>query len=379
MRLLVDISSIPDGNNWNTGLERYALTILEGFEKLGLGDINILTTEKRKDEIKTMFPSFNVLYFKRFPRIFILDKPKWFWDSFKWRKAINNSGCDMVFFPFLGKKFDFKKINKPFALTVHDLQIYRITKPWKYFIIKRFQYPIMVRRANRIIAISEFVKKDVAGFFNGLDKEKITVVHNGVIVPEKEGNIPLASDDKFILTVNSFYPHKNIITLLKAYNIIKDKIPHKLVIVGRRTKHWKKVLYKYIVDNNLNERVIHLENLEYETLIGLYKNTDLFISTSLMEGFGYTPVEAAISGAKVLSSTETSLPESTMGLVEYYKPATDYGVLSERIMEALSVEDRDKRLRVSEILKREYDYISRAADIYSVLKDTYEYTISNRG
>jgi len=378
MRLLVDISSIPDGNNWNTGLERYALTILEGFRKLDLKDINILTTIKRKDEVKQMFPSFNILYFKRLPRIFILDKPKWFWDSFRWRKAINNSGCDLVFFPFLGKKFDFKKINKPFALTVHDLQIYRITKPWKYLIIKKFQYPIMVRRANRLIAISEFVKKDVASFFKGLDEKKITVVHNGIIVPEKEGNIPLGSDDKFILTVNSFYPHKNIITLLKAYNRIKDNIPHKLVIVGRKTTHWKKVLYKYILDNNLNERVVHLENLEYETLIGLYKNTDLFISTSLMEGFGYTPVEAAISGARVLSSTSTSLPESTMGLVEYYEPATDDEILSERIIEVLSVDNKDKRLQVSDLLKQEYDYVSRAAEIYSVLKETYEYTISNR-
>jgi len=376
MRLLIDISSIPDGNNWNTGLERYALTILEGFKKLELEDIHILTTDKRKEEIETLFPSFKVLSFKRFPRIFLLDKPKWYRDSFKWRKAINNSGCDMVFLPFLGKKFDFRKINKPFVLTVHDLQLYRMTKPLRLFIIKAFQYPIMVRRANGLIAISEYVKKDVASFFN-VPEDKIKVIHNAVKSPDIEGTVPFDEKEKYILTVNSLYPHKNIITLLRAFNLIKNQVSHKLVIVGRTTEHWNKVLYKYIKDNDLTNRVTHLENLEYDVLTGLYKHADLFVSTSLMEGFGYTPVEAAIAGAKVLSTKETSLPESTMGLVNYYEPATDPLALSQKIMDCLSDNNPLRLDDISLALKKEYDNVKRAADVYSFLKETYEHSILN--
>jgi glycosyltransferase involved in cell wall biosynthesis len=70
----------------------------------------------------------------------------------------------------------------------------------------------------------------------------------------------------------------------------------------------------------------------------------LFITTSLCEGFGYTPVEAALSGTEVISTMCGSLPEVTMNLVNYYYPATDYKELVKKIIELLQKEPDNIRL-----------------------------------
>lgn len=43
----------------------------------------------------------------------------------------------------------------------------------------------------------------------------------------------------------------------------------------------------------------------------LYSNASLFVSPSLMEGFGFTPIEAAIHCVPVVCTKETALYETT--------------------------------------------------------------------
>ena len=162
--------------------------------------------------------------------------------------------------------------------------------------------------------------------------------------------------------------YKNLSTLLRAFALIKDRIPHDLVLVGKETEYWKTELSSFINASGLEGRVKRLDNLNEESLWGLYKASDVFVTTSLMEGFGYTPVEAAIAGTKVVSTKETALPESTMGLVYYYEPATNPVSLSKKILEVLDLEDVDKRESISRELIKEYDPVTKAREIHSLLE-----------
>ena len=56
MRLLVDISALPDNAKWDTGLAKYSLSCLSGFAQLGLKNITVLCTENRKRALETLFP-----------------------------------------------------------------------------------------------------------------------------------------------------------------------------------------------------------------------------------------------------------------------------------------------------------------------------------
>ena len=98
----------------------------------------------------------------------------------------------------------------------------------------------------------------------------------------------------YILYVNAIREYKNIYTLIKAFNELKDVVTHNLVIVGKRNDYWERVIIPYIKEKNLLSRI---ELIEYATdaeLNYLYKNAAVFVSPSLYEGLGYTPIEAAM-------------------------------------------------------------------------------------
>ena len=77
----------------------------------------------------------------------------------------------------------------------------------------------------------------------------------------------------------------------------------------------------------------------------VYDNACLFVTPSLHEGFGFTPLEAAICEAPVISSMCESLPEVTMGLVHYYEPAEDDQALANAIHNVLTNKPSKKELK----------------------------------
>lgn len=96
-----------------------------------------------------------------------------------------------------------------------------------------------------------------------------------------------------------------------------------------------KNIIQYIERNNLKDRVEVLSYISDEDRNALFYNAELFVTTSYMEGFGRTPVEAAICRIPVISTKETSLLEATMNKVYYYENATDSDELADKIIEVL--------------------------------------------
>lgn len=89
-----------------------------------------------------------------------------------------------------------------------------------------------------------------------------------------------------------------------------------------------------------------------------------------MEGFGYTPIEAAMLETPVLTSKETALYETTMGLLNYYEPVKDYKVLANRIKEILaSPPSRDELRDIAHTLARRYDLCEQAQKVWEYLEN----------
>ncbi len=210
----------------------------------------------------------------------------------------------------------------PSVLTVHDLIAldhpgYCQNESAVYF---GLCLPRSIKRASRIIAVSETVKQDIIRKFD-IDARKITVVYHGVENAFKKITCSDTLDrirlkyrlpEKFILFVGNLEPKKNLERLIAAFLLLKEKnhIPQQLVIVGK--DGWKSSdVFKKIRESPLAGAIICTGYADREDLPALYSLADLFAFPSLYEGFGLPVLEAMACGTPVLISNRGALPEIT--------------------------------------------------------------------
>ncbi|MCK4635344.1 MAG: glycosyltransferase family 4 protein [Candidatus Moranbacteria bacterium] len=292
------------------GLGRYTQKLVEHLEKIDHENQYIIFL--RKDNYDLFQPT-NPNFKK------ILADYKWY------------TFAEQIFMPLLLHKHKFDFVHFPhfnipifylgkFIITIHDLILVRF--PTKkattlnkfFYTIKFLVYKLTiflaVKRAMKIIAVSQFTKQDICQYYN-LPSEKIFVTHEAV---DNEKNIKkdeiCAGDevakktelDKFLIYVGNAYPHKNLEKLVEAFGVWKKKTnhSHKLVLVGKDDYFYQK-LKEYIKNKDIKD-VIIFDTLSDRILYNLYAKASAFIFLSLYEGFGLPPLEAMQEGIPVLSS-----------------------------------------------------------------------------
>ena len=175
-----------------------------------------------------------------------------------------------------------------------------------------------ISRADHILTDSEFIKNELVQILN-VDKERITAIPLGVDLsfhPRSENELkPVLSKynllpDRYLLSLSTLEPRKNIIQMLDSYMSLKQSIreEYPLVIVGG--DGWNNSDIKY--------KIKALENSGHIKYIGYVTDNDLpyivagarsFVFIPFYEGFGLPPLEAMASGIPVLTSNVSSLSE----------------------------------------------------------------------
>lgn len=313
----------------------YLFRLLDAIPEAEIGNYILLVSRGGADYVRKLYPRFKIRVWRRNPFLTRLLKPFPRWKEkyieFSFSLMLNIGTHNTV---LMVSDMDAKtvvKIRKRKVVVVHDLK----SVVWSDTPTLNQQcfdfYNAYLHSADCIIAISQYTKDDIIKLYN-IAPERIKVVYNSVALASKSARPVGLPEQKYILFVNTLQPYKNAITLLKAFVEIKDKIDKSLVFVGRKTDYWEQTLLPIIAQSGLGQRVIHLQNLSEEELKYCYEHASLFVSTSHYEGFGYTPIEAAICGCPVLCCTCTAIPEVTEGKVEYYDPVDDYHALAEAIL-----------------------------------------------
>ncbi len=204
------------------------------------------------------------------------------------------------------------------VFTLHDL-VFRFYpeahKPLNRWFLT-LMMPRFLRAADAVIAVSESTKSDAMRLY-GLDDAKIKVIYEGVnpqFCPAPPETVSLvrrkyALPERFILSVGTIEPRKNLTSLLEAYRALRNQgIEHKLVIVGK--KGWLyEGFFRRLTQLGLENEVIFPGYVPDEDLPGFYGGAELFAFPSLYEGFGLPVLEAMACGAPVVTSDTSSLPE----------------------------------------------------------------------
>lgn len=209
-----------------------------------------------------------------------------------------------------------KKVNK--ATIVHDLVFKKFPKTVNQKILKTQELRLnRIKQESKIIfADSQTTKGDLINFYK-INQNKIIVNYPGVAVKKpNENNLEnvltkYKIDKPFILTVGKTEPRKNLGSLIKAFEKIKNK-NLKLVIAG--PKGW---------DNSIKYKVSSIKYLGLvpdEELYLLYSASEAFIFPSLWEGFGYPLIEAMILETPILCSKIAPFEEIAQNAAYYFDP-----------------------------------------------------------
>ncbi len=361
-RIGIDLTYIVDEHA--TGIKKYGEEIVSGLMKLNVYDMVIFVNKHLEETYKKQFLSCKIVPIKFWLRnskhgrmINMANKL----DITK-RTTIKKEKCDIIIYPYISNYTNVVKEQKKIISILDIIPLDEIEdKNSEVYLNTKQKYINLMNLSKNIVTISEYSKNRLTDI-NPNYKGKITVIPSSVAKLErnnKKVSEIINTDKPYMLTINSFFKHKNQITLVKAFNKIKEIIPHTLVLVGRPEENSPNSRYQEIIDfiekNNLKERVRILSYISDEERNALLYNADLFISTSYMEGFGRTPVEAAMCKVPVISTKETSLQEATMNEVFYYKKPASYEELSLKIIEVLNNRPTKERLEeISEKLTKEY-------------------------
>lgn len=312
MRLVIDCFKLVKGAGKSIGIYNMALNLVQNLviEKQESSNIEeknceilIIGNQYNKDDFNVDGVSFiQITHFNPLNKIHCL-----FWELFAVSHYAKKNKADKIIFPR-----GFCALTHPVCdiIIVHDLIPFYYNENYPSYFNKFENAYIMARlkasikSCRKVITISEASKKEILKYCK-VKEGHVQVIYNGrnsIVCPDSKET----SGNQYICAITSSLPHKNakgVFESYKKYCEISEK-PLDLVVVGVDETYKdnlpieirsKVTCYKYIKDNKELHRTIH--------------DSSLFLFLSLVEGFGFPPIEAMQLGVPVVCSDRSSLPE----------------------------------------------------------------------
>ncbi|WP_347456176.1 glycosyltransferase family 1 protein [Acinetobacter thermotolerans] len=242
--------------------------------------------------------------------------------------------------------------NIPVVATVYDLNhlICPETMPLINMLAHRLYFRQDIVNATKVVAISSGTAERVKDLLNR-QVDSIVVPGTGKEFSPRNSIEILAVRQKYnlfnpyILFIGTLEPRKNLITLLNAFKIIRNKgfSNLNLVLVGQMG--WKNKKLKYQIDQNI-DGILELGYVPNEDLAALYSGSEVFVLPSLYEGYGMPAAEARACGTRVVASDIPELREAG-GNESIYVNSLSVDSLADGLLQALSLEQQEPKVGMS--------------------------------
>jgi len=240
------------------------------------------------------------------------------------------------------------------VVTVHDLIYARFpdAHPGLRSRGMRVLVPLAARRADRVIADSEYGRQDLIRLLH-VDPSRIDVVPLGLgavrrVSPTGQAATRATFDlgsRRIVLSLSAKRPHKNLGALIGALARIPADQRPLLVLPGYPT-WYEAELRDQAAREGLSDDVRFLGWISAEAVEGLWELAEAFVYPSLYEGFGLPVLEAMARGVPVACSNASCLPEVVGDAALLFDPS-DEAAIAASITRLLSDRDEAGRLRAA--------------------------------
>jgi glycosyltransferase involved in cell wall biosynthesis len=201
-----------------------------------------------------------------------------------------------------------------------------------------------LKQAECIITISEFSKDEIVKYLD-YPKNMIKIVypavdHSSYHPCHDKGilrKLDISDDQKVVLYVGSEVPRQNVPVLIKAFSLLKKKIPGiKLIKIGDPQSYGaRQTILQLINDLELRDDIIFAGYVSEEDMPRWYSAADLLVYPCEYAGFGLPPLEAMACGTPVITSNTTSLPE-VVGNAGIMIDPQDFELMADKMYDVLT-------------------------------------------
>jgi glycosyltransferase involved in cell wall biosynthesis len=232
------------------------------------------------------------------------------------------------------------------VLTVHTVQHW--TRPTslpagqRHF--RRMMMPRSIRRADVVIAVSEYVRTTLEERCR-LDGKAITIYSGG---PEYDADLSAPAEEVpegAILFVSALWPYKNAEVAIRAHAHLRfgHNLTQPLVIAGTGFASYEAKLRELARSERVADSVLFLGHVPQSRMAAVYASAAVLIYPSLEESFGLPVLEAMSAGVPVIASDRTAVREvvDDAGLLV---DATDASVVADALARVLIDDDLRRSL-----------------------------------
>jgi len=328
-----------------TGVEEYVYQLIKHLTMLpeAMGHRFLLFVPKIKPDIakKLFLNETNNCFDFSLPENFAVKQLKWpwpMWTQIRLASQMLLKQPDVLFAPAHVLPMAHPKNS---IVSVLGLEYEYYPEVYSFFRRRylRFATKYAVKKAKKIIAISDSTKRDLVKLYGDALAEKIRVVQLGIslnqkinrdkeTVTENSANEPPAPFNRdcrapsltkdrnyrckttipYLLYLGRLETKKNVQGIIEAYKILKEKyrIPHELVLAGSPGFGYKSL--KLRIRNcrfKINEPG-YVSEAEKQRLL---REAEIFLFPSFYEGFGLPILEAQAAGVSVVTANISSMPE----------------------------------------------------------------------
>ena len=259
---------------------------------------------------------------------------------------------------------------------IHDLNFEHNPSFVSFLKLKYYTYffPRFAKKADRLITVSQFSKKDIANQYS-IDENKISVVYNAASddffeideQTKKQTIEKLTNGYPYFVFVGSAHKRKNVERIMNAFDQFRDKHEHFKFVFAGSNKYW---------DDDIKNTYNSLKHKSDIVFTGYISTTEMnrvvssalaMVYASLFEGFGVPIVEGFSAGIPVITSNVTSMPEVAGEAALLVNPFSTQEIVEAMEKMATDEQFRNKLIQLGKERNRFFSWDISAQKFWNVI------------